>query len=59
MESESLAERILQDLGNVFKKEPLVKELFLCKQTSFQEELQFSQLVLTRKPKCSEVFSHR
>lgn len=138
METESLAERILQDLGNVFKREPFVKEfdvvpvsnsscnrspvvcvdghlalgswcvphvygyaytrllearnnivrhekevvlgwsrivilinpdmqlawnirkeLFLCKQTTFQEELKFSQLVLTRKPKCSEVFSHR
>lgn len=138
MEHESLAERILLDLGNVFKKEPYIKEfdvlpvsnsscnrspvvcvdghlalgswciphvygytysklmearsnisryekdavlgwsrlvilinpdvqlawnvrkeLFLCKQTTFEEELKFSQLVLTRKPKCSEVFAHR
>ncbi|KPM06329.1 hypothetical protein QR98_0048030 [Sarcoptes scabiei] len=54
----SLCERILLDLDNIFRKDIKMRKI-LIRSKEYLADLEFSELVLERKPKCASVFNYR
>ncbi|KAK2164482.1 hypothetical protein LSH36_63g10029 [Paralvinella palmiformis] len=55
----ALGEKLLRNLLNAFQNDPLMKQLVKEGHIPITAELRFTQLVLHKHPKSSEVFFHR